>query len=377
MPKTELERRLKELFFQLVKLDGPSRFERSVADFVRKTLESAGYTVEEDDTGALLGGNAGNLLAFPPHFDASAPAMMCVAHMDTVRSTADVEPVEIEGRLTNRKRTPIGADDRAGVTVLLSAARTLSSGELPPANVVFAFTVGEEIGPDAAQNLRIPANVAMAYIFDSSARPGAFIESTFGAIEFRLRVKGKAAHAGLSPETGINAIVVASWIIAGLHWGKVRDGLRTNVGKISGGGMLNVVPDFAEVAGQVRGSTEGDIRGFMEEFQNKIRAVCAQEGAKYSLKEQYVFRPYHLDPEWPVYRLLIQTFQELGLEPRPLHYAGGSDANVFNEKGLPTINVGIGAQNPHSPDEFILLEDLVRAYEIALGLVRNFARSPW
>lgn len=375
MSERQLERRILETFFQLVRLDGPSRFERPVADFVTQTLQGLNYTVQEDDTGEILGGNAGNLLCFPPHFNSADPALLCVAHMDTVRSTADVEPVLLDGRLTNRKNHPVGADNRAGVTILLSAAKELAEQTLPPANVVFVFTVGEELGPAAAAHLRVPENVIFAYIFDSSARPGAFIGSTFGAVEFSLQVKGKAAHAGLHPETGINAIDVASRIISGLSWGRVTEDLRTNVGRIHGGTMLNVVPDSVEVAGQVRGSTEDDIHGFLHRLEKRAKSVCSSRGARYKLHVQDVFRAYRVNPDWPVHRLLVQTLQELGLEPRPLHYAGGSDANVFNAKGLPTINVGIGAQCPHSPDEFILLEDLVQAYKIVLGLLKNFSEG--
>jgi tripeptide aminopeptidase len=67
----------------------------------------------------------------------------------------------------------------------------------------------------------------------------------------------------------------------------------------------------------------------------------------------------------------------LNLNPNPIHYSGGSDANVFNQKGLSTINIGIGAQHPHSTDEFILIEDLVTSYQIVTTLIDEFSKRSW
>jgi tripeptide aminopeptidase len=66
---------------------------------------------------------------------------------------------------------------------------------------------------------------------------------------------------------------------------------------------------------------------------------------------------------------LERAMRSVGLEPEPIRYTGGSDANKYNAKGIPAVNIGIGAQNPHSYEEFVLIEDLVKTYELAHALV--------
>jgi len=208
------EKSLVDTLLQLVKLDGPSRDERVVADFIMADLKKMGYRVEEDDTKKIVNGNTGNLICYPPNFDPNKPALMMVSHMDTVRSTAKMEPVVMNGKITSRNQYAIGVDNRAGVTILLHGAQNLVQNRSNQSNIVFVFTVSEETGPEAAMNLTIPSNIVMAVIFDSSARPGTFIQSTFGAESFFIEIMGKKAHAGVEPEKGINAIFVASQVIS-------------------------------------------------------------------------------------------------------------------------------------------------------------------
>ena len=79
--------------------------------------------------------------------------------------------------------------------------------------------------------------------------------------------------------------------------------------------------------------------------------------------------PYHHEMEKPVVVNLERVLREVGLTPRPIRYRGGSDANAYNAKGIPAVNIGIGAQKPHSSDEFFLIEDLHKSSEIAHRLI--------
>jgi tripeptide aminopeptidase len=85
------------------------------------------------------------------------------------------------------------------------------------------------------------------------------------------------------------------------------------------------------------------------------------------------FEPYTLSSEAPMVVELEEAMKAVGLVPLPIRYSGGSDANKYNAKGIPAVNLGIGAQKPHSREEFILIEDLLKTYELASELVR--ARS--
>jgi len=371
------ENSLVETLLNLVKIDGPSRSERSVADYIIQDLQNVGFKVEEDDTKEVVNGNSGNLICYPPFFDSNQPAFMLVAHMDTVRSTAKMEPVIKDGKITSNNEYSIGVDNRAGVTILLEGAKKLIQNSLSKSNVVFVFTVCEEIGPEAAGNLSVPPNVIMGTIYDSSARPGTFIQSTFGANSFLLEIKGKKAHAGVEPEKGINAIYLASKVISNIPVGRISKDLTCNVASINGGGQNNVVPDFVQVKGEIRGSELTQIQNLLNQIENSANEICSNSGGEFTFSNKTNFLPYRIDENENVYRLLTDVYRILKLTPNPIHYSGGSDANEFNQKGLPTINIGIGAQHPHSTEEFILVEDLIMSYRVVTTLIDEFNKRSW
>jgi tripeptide aminopeptidase len=88
-------------------------------------------------------------------------------------------------------------------------------------------------------------------------------------------------------------------------------------------------------------------------------------------RSQEDFAPFRLSAESDVIRMTDEVLTSVGLEPNPIEYLGGSDANMLNGKGVPAVNLGIGAQNPHGDDEFILIEDLFKTEEIALEIIKR------
>ena len=111
------------LFLQAVRVDAPSHRERPMADFIRRVLEDLPVEVREDDTARFFGGECGNILCVPRGFDPDRPAIALSAHMDTPRPTASVRPLVTADRVVSDGTGALGADDRAGVAVLLHALR--------------------------------------------------------------------------------------------------------------------------------------------------------------------------------------------------------------------------------------------------------------
>ena len=133
------------LFLHAVRVDGPSRRERPMADFIRRVLEGLPVEVREDDTARFFGGECGNILCVPRGFDPDRPAIALSAHMDTPRPTASVRPLVTADRVVSDGTGALGADDRAGVAVLLHALRAhLEAGT--KGNFLLVFTAAEEAG---------------------------------------------------------------------------------------------------------------------------------------------------------------------------------------------------------------------------------------
>lgn len=372
MGRRHPDERLIELFSDLVRIDGVSGRERPVADYARGVLERLGLRVEEDRAGggsaaaAAEGAVTGNLLC-PV---AGGGDLAVVAHLDTVLPTAGLEPVVGTGRITGRGAPILGADNRAGVAAILWAVERLVAAGEPPAFTA-AFTIREETDLAGARGIGLPDLVAMAVVFDSSLRPGHFIRRAYGARRFRAEVRGRAAHAAIAPEKGVHAIQAAARALAELPSGRVGRDTTVNAGLVRGGAAVNVVPDRCVVEGEIRSLSRAEVDRWTAGVESSFRRTADASGAGLAFEAEWEFEPYELPEDAPVCRRVAAALERLGYEPRAATSPGGSDANALNARGLPAVNVGIGAQNPHAEDEFILLEDLTAAGALALEVARG------
>ncbi len=365
---------LTELFLDAVRVDALSLKERPMAGFVRRVLQGLPVDVREDNTGSLFAGECGNLICIPRGFDPTRPAIALLAHMDTPRSTVDVHPVVSDSRIASDGTTALGVDNRAGTSVLLSVLREhLASGA--PGNFVVVLTVAEELGLFGSKYVDLaPYNVRMCFVFDCSKRPGTFIQAAVGCSLYTATFVGLSSHAAVAPEKGINAIQCAGKALARIPMGRLSSTMTSNVGIIAGGTATNVVPDRCTITGEVREFDPALIAGHLEMLEKTFRTVAGEHGAGLEFSASEDFAPFRLRPDQDVFRRTVEVLAGLGLEPHPIDYLGGSDANMLNAKGIPAVNLGIGAQNPHGNDEFILIEDLHMSAAIARGLIAGSAR---
>jgi tripeptide aminopeptidase len=190
-----------------------------------------------------------------------------------------------------------------------------------------------------------------------------------GALRFHGRIDGRAAHSGIAPERGIDALRTASRAFAGMPLGRIDADTTANVGTLRAGSAINVVPDRATFEGEIRSTDVGAVERTLVEIRDHLERACGESGARLTLAHDWDFRPYRIEEDAPVRRRAVAAIEAVGLEVRPTTSAGGSDANSLNSAGLPAVNLGIGAQNPHGDDEFVLLADLASASAIALDLM--------
>jgi tripeptide aminopeptidase len=150
--------------------------------------------------------------------------------------------------------------------------------------------------------------------------------------------------------------------------------MTANFGMIAGGEATNIVPDLCRVEGEVREFDTRAIDGYLAATEERFSRVARDNGGSLTFQSQVDFPPFVLDPRGEAFRMTEEVLASVGLSPNPIRYLGGSDANMLNAKGIPAVNLGIGAQNPHGNDEFILLEDLAKTVEIAEALIARSSR---
>ena len=355
------------LFLDLVSISATSAKEKPVADYIRQRLENSSISVEEDDAKTAVQGSSGNLICRLR----SGGHTMLSCHMDTPLDTQGVVPLRHPDRITSDGRTILGVDNRLGVTTLLRLLELAAAEPQRFVDFTVAFTVCEESTLGGSKALAFPPGIKQAFVFDSSLRPGHFIRGSFGAMTWLLNVHGRSSHAGLAPEKGINAIHIAAQIINRLPNGRVDDATTFNVAQLTAGRATNVVPDLARISGEIRSWKEQDVEDQVEELRQVAKTVCAEMGGTFDLEAEWVFEPFLIETDDPIIKRLETHYETLGLPVTSHIAAGGSDANSYNKRGLPALNLGIGAQNPHGRDEFVLLEDMAIDLQLAQLLVRK------
>ncbi|MGM0492541.1 MAG: M20/M25/M40 family metallo-hydrolase [Armatimonadota bacterium] len=342
-----------EEFCDLVRVDSPSLQEGEVNALIRDRLAEMGIEAREDDAAAELDGEAGNLIARVPGVP-NAPTVLLNAHTDTVEPGCGICPEVKDTVVCSDGTTVLGADDKAGCTIIITALRHLLEEDIPHPPLEVIFTVAEEVGLRGAQAIDFDAlDAQLGYVLDGGRTMGVITHAAPSAYKLEWQVHGVAAHAGVCPERGVNAIRVASEAIAQMPLGRLDFETTANIGVIRGGDATNVVPELTLVRGETRSHSEEKL-----ERQRDLMVTAFEEAA-----ERYettvdadvtsTYRAFDIARDKPVLDYAWRACESLGFEPQMERGGGGSDANVFNERGIPSVILATGPAEVHTVNEWV------------------------
>jgi tripeptide aminopeptidase len=365
------EERLVKLFKALCLINAPALGEAQCGAFVRAHLEALGLKVDEDDAGKQNGGNCNNLIAWLPANKPGVPRIFLSAHLDTVEPTEGLEIEEIHGVFRSKSDTILGADDKGGMAPAIEAIHSLIESGDPHGDVCLLFTIGEEIGLKGAASVDLGSlNLDFGFVLDTGPPVGSFVTRTATHDNLDITIIGKPAHAGKDPEKGINAIQVASAAIEGMSLGRIGPETTANLGSIAGGSATNVVCPSVRVKAEARSTSIAELDAQVGHMVQRFEEAASRYGAEVRIEHDRHYSSYHIPEDSQVVKVAVSASSSLGFEPLLRTTLGGSDANVYNAKGVPTIVVATGMDKIHTHDEFISRKDLVDtarlAYEIVL-----------
>jgi tripeptide aminopeptidase len=368
----ERERLLAE-FIRFCEIETPSGRERGLAQALTDELQALGIQVEEDDTAPQTGSDSGNLIARVPGPEGMPTVLLC-AHMDTVPLDGPVEVVSQDGLLTNRHDAILGADNKAAVATILGAVRRLVRDGSPPAGIELLFTTGEEQALKGAKSVdmsRLDADYG--YVFDHASPIGEIViaSPTYYSVEARFR--GQAAHAGIRPEAGHNAIAAAANAIASMRIGRLDPETTTNVGRINGGTAANVVAERCYVELETRSLDAEKAGKSVTEMVDALTEAASDAECDVETSVERLFQGYRLPRTAAAVEVASAALRDNEIEPVYITTGGGSDANVFIQAGLPVVNLANGTERNHQPDEAVTIEALETMLEVTVSLVRQAA----
>lgn len=366
------EKRLVESFMELVRIDSISREERDLADFLIEKLEDLGLEVIVDQAGEKVKSNCGNIIArFKGNIKEVTPIMFS-AHMDTVVPGKNIEPVCEGDKILSSGKTILGADDKAAIAALLEALHIIKEKNILHGDIEILFTICEEIGLKGAKNLDISSlNARMAFVLDSGGPVGEIVSAAPSQNSLKIIIHGKSAHAGSNPEEGINAIQVAGFALSRMKLGRIDEETTTNIGIISGGKATNIIPDEVILEGEVRSRNEEKLEKYTKILKQVVEDTAQEFKAKAEVIINREFYCYNLSTDDRIVKIAMKAAKDMGLEPLLRPSGGGSDANVFNKKGFPSVDLAIGMEKVHTVDEYILVKNLKNTVEYVLSIINT------
>lgn len=362
--------RLIQSFCRLTAIDSPSFGERQMADHLTGRLREMGFAVTEDDAGRRSQGTAGNLFATLP---GAGEPLLFSGHMDTVEPARGKKAVcHEDGTITSDGTTVLGADDAAGLAVLLEAVASLREDGSAHRPLELLISIAEEPydrGSELFDFSRVRAREG--YVLDLDGAVGRAAYAAPSICEFTVEITGRSAHAGFAPEKGIHAIAAAAKAIAALPIGRVDSETTCNIGRIEGGTAANIVPDRCLVRGELRSYSHETARRVFDSVSSVFARAAAEVGAVSRVQSRFGCRAYAVPTDDPVVCRYQAACRENGVEPQLIRTFGGSDANQLSQHGVCCIVIANAMFRPHTCQEYTTGKDLIKAAEIVQSLMRS------
>jgi tripeptide aminopeptidase len=374
--------RLNALFAELCAIPSPSGHEDAVRSRVVALLEDVGYACVLDDAGNLLarwsdGPGAGA--------DRERPSVMLCAHLDTVaHGDVPIAPVLVgaedeegaEPAWENANDAILGADNKAAVAVMVVAcerAARAGAGWTGP-DVELLLTVEEEPALAGARRLDVSQlRSPFGFVYDQATPIGEIVMASPTYYRLEAEFRGRAAHAGLRPEDGRNAIVAAAHAIAGMRVGRVDDETTANVAHIAGGTSetTNIVADRCSVLAETRSLDVGKVEALVAEMVDRCHDAANEPAwaCDLDVSVERLFEGYRHRPDAPAVVAAEAALRACGHQPSHVVSGGATDGNAFIASGLPTVCLANGTERNHEPTERVTVANLEAMLDVTYALL--------
>lgn len=283
-----------------------------------------------------------------------------------------------EDIITSSGNTLLGADDKAGIAIIMTMAEHfLAHPELPHGPIRICFTPDEEIGRGVHRNL--PADLAadIAYTLDGAVL-GEVVYETFSADKGTVVIEGVSTHPGQAKDTMVNALHLAAKVIMTLPHVTLtpettsgREGF-IHLYQMSGGAasvtLEFILRDFERDALEAQGALLQQVCATVQATEPRSRITC-------EIVPQYRNMRYWLEDDMRPVDLAREACRALGIEPLSPPTRGGTDGSRLTELGVPTPNLFTGMQNFHGPLEWVSLQDMSRAAAVCVELAQRWGQE--
>lgn len=374
----------------------------NLARQLEKELTSIGLEDVELDENCYL------MATLPSNLDYEVPTIGFVSHIDTSPdfTGANVNPQIIEnydgGDITLNKElgivlspsefddlllykgqtlittdgtTLLGADDKAGVTEIVSAMEYLvQHPEIKHGKIRICFTPDEEVGKGAHKFDVEKFGAEWAYTMDGS-QIGELEFENFNAASAKVMIKGKIVHPGYAKGKMINAVLIANRFIAALPADEVPEKtegyegffhLHTIGGNVDGACIEYIVRDhdFEKFQGR---------KALLNQIASDLNAELGKDLIAVEIKDQYFNMKEKVEPVMHIIEIAKEVMEDLNIKPIIKPIRGGTDGSQLSYMGLPCPNIFAGGHNFHGRYEYVPVESILKASEVIVGIASKVA----
>nr|VVV06774.1 Peptidase T [Aliivibrio wodanis] len=351
------QERLVNHFLDIVQIDSESKNEKAIAEALAEQLGELGFTVTKLPVPEHVSNGFNIYAKLEGELEGS---IVFSSHMDTVTPGNGIEPIIEDGVIRSKGNTVLGGDDKSGISAVMEAVRVIKENNHAHKTIELAFTVYEEGGLHGSKNFDmsyIQSNHAI--VLDSGGPIGTIITSAPGQQNLKVTITGRPAHAGLAPEEGINALTVAADAITNMTLSRIDEETTANIGVVRGGQATNIVMPELYIEGEARSLDDEKLAKQVEHMESTFKAAADKHGAEIEIISTRAYNAYKIADENPHVLSIKEAFESINIDPLTKPTGGGSDANIFNEKGLTTVNLSTGMAKVHTTEEFIKVSDMV------------------
>jgi glutamate carboxypeptidase len=297
--------------------------------------------------------------------------LLVLGHYDTVYASGTLAKMPFR-TAAGRVYGPGAFDMKAGIVQALFALDAIQQvGAALTKKIVFLWTSDEEIGSESSRKLleaEAKRGDAVFVLEPALGTKGLLKTARKGVGEAEIIVRGRASHAGLAPEKGVNAIHELAMQIARVReWNDLPRGVSVNVGQVAGGTRPNVIPDHARAVLDLRALRVVDMRKIEKQLRG-LRPVLP--GAKLTVCGGFNRAPLEREQSSELFQRATVLAKRMGLTIGEATAGGGSDGNLTAALGIPTLD-GLGAvgDGAHSPAEYIVARAMPRRAALLASLL--------
>jgi len=339
--------RLTTTLIDLIRIPSTSGHEEKIRTHLSQYLASLDLSTTIDGSGNLISTVTG----------VGAPLLLN-AHMDRVPPGLGHQPVLRNGVLFSDGTTNLGADDAAGIAIILEVLRRTIEQELPHPPLVVVFTVQEEAGLCGASNFDSSSwNIAEGIVFDNAFEAGVVVSKGAAYEAFEVEITGRTGHPGKDLAQTVDAIEIFR-ATDYPHGSFSNDQTRIIVGRIIGGTARNAISDKVMIEGELRSFEPLVVRQkYKQAIQSAFEQAARLLGGQVKVSFKTHSNGYEIDPEEPLLHVYRTTLKQRGLALQMKPTFIGSDTSGFRP-AIRAFTISTGVVHEHSTEEYVAIDPL-------------------